>query len=75
MENYAAALDEILRLKPSAAKGRDIRKGTLITTMGPGIPLDPSITRNLTAEFEGASAELTCSDKGRLPLGGALCGV
>jgi large subunit ribosomal protein L1 len=56
IENYAAALDEILRLKPSAAKGRYIKKGTLSTTMGPGIPLDPSITRNLTAELEGASA-------------------
>jgi large subunit ribosomal protein L1 len=56
VENYAAALEEILRLKPSAAKGRYIKKGTLSTTMGPGIPLDPSITRNLSAEFEGASA-------------------
>jgi large subunit ribosomal protein L1 len=50
VENYAAALEEILRLKPSAAKGRYIKKGTLSTTMGPGIPLDPSITRNLVSE-------------------------
>jgi large subunit ribosomal protein L1 len=56
VENYAAALDEILRLKPSAAKGRYIKKGTLSTTMGPGIPLDPNITRNLTAEFESTPA-------------------
>src|SRR3954447_16312945 len=55
-ENYAAALDEILRLKPSAAKGRYIKKGTLSTTMGPGIPLDPNATRNLTAELEGSAA-------------------
>jgi large subunit ribosomal protein L1 len=55
VENYAAALDEILRLKPAAAKGRYIKKGTLSTTMGPGIPLDPAATRNLTAEFEGAN--------------------
>src|SRR5699024_6155975 len=41
-ENYAAALEEILRLKPSSAKGRYISKATLSTTMGPGIPLDPS---------------------------------
>ncbi|WP_329250583.1 50S ribosomal protein L1 [Actinoallomurus sp. NBC_01490] len=56
VENYAAALEEILRLKPSAAKGRYIKKGTLSTTMGPGVPLDPSQTRNLTAELEGAAS-------------------
>jgi len=39
-ENYFAALDEILRLKPSASKGRYLRKITLSTTMGPGIPVD-----------------------------------
>jgi large subunit ribosomal protein L1 len=44
-ENYAAALDEINRLKPSASKGRYIRKATLTTTMGPSIPLDPSKVR------------------------------
>ncbi len=48
VENYAAALDEVLRLKPSAAKGRYLKKGTVSTTMGPGIPLDTSRTRNLT---------------------------
>ncbi|WP_067964538.1 50S ribosomal protein L1 [Nocardiopsis trehalosi] len=45
LENYAAALDEVLRLKPSAAKGRYIRKATVTTTMGPGIPVDPNVTR------------------------------
>ncbi|PZF84980.1 50S ribosomal protein L1 [Jiangella anatolica] len=44
-ENYAAALDEINRLKPSASKGRYIRKATLTTTMGPSIPLDPAKVR------------------------------
>jgi len=44
-ENYAAAMDEINRLKPSAAKGRYIRKATMATTMGPGIPLDSTKTR------------------------------
>ncbi|MBM3688813.1 MAG: 50S ribosomal protein L1 [Actinobacteria bacterium] len=44
-ENYAAALDEILRAKPSAAKGRYIKKATMSTTMGPGIPLDTNVTR------------------------------
>jgi large subunit ribosomal protein L1 len=39
-QNYYAALDEIIRLKPSAAKGRYLRKITLSTTMGPGIPVD-----------------------------------
>lgn len=50
VENYAAALDEILRLKPSASKGRYITKATISTTNGPGIPLDQSKTRNLTEE-------------------------
>lgn len=47
VENYAAALDEILRLKPSASKGRYITKATMATTMGPGILIDQSRTRNL----------------------------
>ena len=47
VENYAAALDEILRAKPSAAKGRYVKKVTFTTTMGPGIPVDPTRTRNL----------------------------
>jgi large subunit ribosomal protein L1 len=56
VENYAAALDEVIRLKPAAAKGRYLRKITLTTTMGPGVPVDPSITRGLTDELETASA-------------------
>ncbi|MFD3946858.1 50S ribosomal protein L1 [Streptomyces sp. NPDC058579] len=55
VENYAAALDEILRLKPSAAKGRYIKKATLTTTMGPGIPLDSNRTRNLLVEEDPAA--------------------
>jgi large subunit ribosomal protein L1 len=50
VENYAAALDEVLRAKPSAAKGRYLKKVTFSTTMGPGIPVDPNRTRNLTAD-------------------------
>ncbi len=42
IENYFAALDEVGRLKPSAAKGRYIKKITMATTMGPGIALDPT---------------------------------
>jgi large subunit ribosomal protein L1 len=49
VENYAAALDEVLRLKPSSSKGRYLRKVTVSTTMGPGIPVDPNRTRNLSA--------------------------
>ncbi|MDI2029085.1 50S ribosomal protein L1 [Saccharopolyspora sp. TS4A08] len=45
VENYAAALDEILRAKPSASKGRYLKKVTFTTTMGPGIPVDPAATR------------------------------
>ena len=45
VENYAAAMDEITRLKPSAAKGRYVRKATMAASMGPGIPLDPTRTR------------------------------
>lgn len=46
-ENYAAALDEILRLKPASAKGRYITKTTIATTTGPGIPVDTNRTKNL----------------------------
>ena len=54
VENYAAALEEILRLKPAASKGRYITKATMSTTMGPGIPLDYTKTRNLLEDDEQA---------------------
>src|ERR1700746_2877267 len=47
LQNYAAALDEVIRLKPAAAKGRYLKKVTFTTTMRPGIPVDPNKTRNL----------------------------
>ena len=47
VENYAAALEEVMRAKPSAAKGRYLRKVTFATTMGPGIPVDANRTRNM----------------------------
>jgi large subunit ribosomal protein L1 len=50
VENYAAALEEVLRLKPSASKGRYLIKATIATTMGPGIPVDPSKTTKLLEE-------------------------
>jgi large subunit ribosomal protein L1 len=51
LENYAAVLDEVLRLKPAAARGRYIKSVTFSTTMGPGIPVDPNRTRDLEEEF------------------------
>jgi large subunit ribosomal protein L1 len=48
IENYAAVLDEVLRAKPASSKGKYLRKVFVTTTMGPGIPIDPSVTRNLT---------------------------
>ncbi len=56
VQNYAAALDEVLRLKPSAAKGRYIRKVAMTTSMGPAIHVDPAKTRGLTEELEEAAA-------------------
>jgi large subunit ribosomal protein L1 len=56
VENYAAALEEVIRLKPAAAKGRYLRKVTVTSTMGPGIPVDPSATRNLSDSLEEAAA-------------------
>jgi large subunit ribosomal protein L1 len=44
-ENYFAALDEVLRLKPSASKGRYLKKATIASTMGPGVPVDPTRTK------------------------------
>jgi len=56
VENYAAAIEEVVRLKPAAAKGRYVRKITVTTTMGPGVPVDPSITRGLTDDLEPAAS-------------------
>jgi large subunit ribosomal protein L1 len=58
LENYAALIDEIMRAKPSAAKGRYIKTVTLTSTMGPGIHVDPARTRGIIEELEeGAPAE------------------
>ena len=58
LENYAALIDEIMRAKPAAAKGRYIRTVTLTSTMGPGIHVDPARTRGIVEELdEGAPAE------------------
>jgi large subunit ribosomal protein L1 len=54
LENYAALVDEIVRAKPAAAKGRYIRGITLTSTMGPGLHVDPSRTRAILEELEEA---------------------
>ncbi len=55
-ENYAAALDEVIRLKPSAAKGRYLKRVTMTTSMGPGIPVDPNKTHGVVEEMDEAPA-------------------
>jgi large subunit ribosomal protein L1 len=56
VENYAALIDEIVRAKPSAAKGRYIKKITLTSTMGPGIHVDPAMTRGIADELADANS-------------------
>jgi large subunit ribosomal protein L1 len=50
LENYAAVMDELIRAKPSAAKGRYIRSVTFASTMGPGVKVDPTRTRDIVEE-------------------------
>jgi large subunit ribosomal protein L1 len=59
LENYAALIDEIMRAKPAAAKGRYIRRVTLTTTMGPGIHVDPTRTRGIVEELEEQAEPVT----------------
>jgi large subunit ribosomal protein L1 len=54
LENYAAVVEELVRAKPSAAKGRYLRSITMTSTMGPGVKVDPSRTRELTGEAAAA---------------------
>jgi large subunit ribosomal protein L1 len=56
IENYATLIDEIVRAKPAAAKGRYLRTITLATTMGPGIRVDPSRTRDIAGDDSDAAA-------------------
>ncbi len=51
-ENYGAVYDEILRMKPAAAKGKYVKNITIASTMGVGIPVDSSVTRNYTQAAE-----------------------
>src|SRR5919109_849889 len=57
LENYATVLDEIIRAKPAAAKGRYIRQVTLTSTMGPGIHVDPTRTQGITDELDEQAQE------------------
>ena len=57
VENYAAVVDEIVRAKPSAAKGRYIQQITLASTMGPGIHVDPARVRGIVEELDESQAQ------------------
>ena len=59
VENYAALIDEIVRAKPAAAKGRYIRQVTLTSTMGPGVHIDPAKTRGIADELEEQAEAVT----------------
>jgi large subunit ribosomal protein L1 len=56
LENYASVVEEIVRSKPAAAKGRYIGSITLSSTMGPGVRVDPARTRNVVDELEEQEA-------------------
>ncbi len=51
-ENYGAVYDEIVRMKPSAAKGRYLKSITVASTMGPGISIDPAVSRDFATKAE-----------------------
>ena len=55
LENYAAVIEELIRAKPSAAKGRYIRSVVMTSTMGPGVKVDPSRTRDILEEESAAA--------------------
>jgi large subunit ribosomal protein L1 len=56
LENYAAVVEELIRAKPSAAKGRYLRSITMASTMGPGVKIDPGRTRDILEEAAAATA-------------------
>jgi large subunit ribosomal protein L1 len=56
VENYAALLDELIRQRPSAAKGRYLRSATISTSASPGVPVDPSKSRDLLEDDEDQAA-------------------
>ena len=70
-DNYAAALEEVMRAKPNSSKGRFVRKATISTTMGPGIQVDPTISRdggdNVQAQFSPEKVGFDWGRHQRLP--------
>ena len=56
LENYQAVIEELIRAKPSAAKGRYLRSITMASTMGPGVKVDPTRTRDILEEAAPAAA-------------------
>jgi large subunit ribosomal protein L1 len=56
LENYAAVIDELVRAKPSAAKGKYIRTITMASTMGPGVKVDPTRTKDILEEAAPTAA-------------------
>jgi large subunit ribosomal protein L1 len=62
LDNYAVLVDEIVRAKPAAAKGRYIRQVTLTTTMGPGIKVDPARTRGIAEELGDAEGDAAAEE-------------
>jgi large subunit ribosomal protein L1 len=58
LENYAALIDEIVRAKPAAAKGRYLHTVTLTTSMNPGVRVDPSRTRGIVEDIAEEPAEV-----------------
>jgi large subunit ribosomal protein L1 len=56
LENYAAVVEELVRAKPAAAKGRYLRSITITSTMGPGVKVDPSRTKDIVEDAASAAA-------------------
>jgi large subunit ribosomal protein L1 len=56
LENYAAVIEELIRAKPSAAKGRYLHTITMTSTMGPGVKIDPTRTRDIVGDATAAAA-------------------
>jgi large subunit ribosomal protein L1 len=67
LENYATVLDEVLRARPAAAKGRYVKGITLTTTMGPGIHIDPSRVRGVVEELDESADADSSTEAAKLP--------